>query len=98
MSLAAARARLFSMDLLNVVSLFVDGEWLELRHCPTDTINRAAYEHVHRSRLSRFMLAVLGRQRGLSLGLKLALHQFRGKTPYDIYIYIYIYIGGEDRA
>ena len=33
MSLAAADARLFSMELLNVVSLLLDGEWLELR-CP----------------------------------------------------------------
>ena len=36
MSLAAARARLFSMDLLNV-PLVLDGEWLKLRHCPIIT-------------------------------------------------------------
>ena len=44
-------------DLFNVVPLLLDGEWLELRHCPINTINRAAYEHGHRSRSSRFMRA-----------------------------------------
>ena len=34
MSLAAAYARLFSQDVLNVVQFLLDGEWLELRHLP----------------------------------------------------------------
>ena len=44
MSHAAAHVRLFSMHLLNVVSLLLDGEWLELRHCPFNATNRAAEE------------------------------------------------------
>ena len=71
-----AAAHLFSTDLLNVVPLLIDGEWLELRHCTINTINRAACKHVHRSRWSRFMRATIkliglprtrecaGRQRG----------------------------------
>ena len=43
MCLAAAHARIFSLDFFNVVPLLLDGEWLELRYCPTNTNNRAAY-------------------------------------------------------
>ena len=57
MSLASAHAHLLSTNLLNVVPLF-DGEWLELRHCSITT-NRAANQHVHRSRWSRFMRATI---------------------------------------
>ena len=52
MSLAAAQARLFSMDLLNLVPLLLDGERLELR-----ATNRAAYEHIHCSRCQGYMRA-----------------------------------------
>ena len=31
----------------------------ELRYCPNNTISRAAYEHVHRSRWSRYMRATI---------------------------------------
>ena len=30
-----------------MVPLLLDGEWLELRHCPINTISRAAYEPVN---------------------------------------------------
>ena len=59
MSLAGVHARLFSLNHLNVVPSLLDGEWLELRRCPINTINRAANEHVHRSRWSRFMRATI---------------------------------------
>ena len=60
MSLAAAHAHLFSMEVLNVVPLLLDGEWLELRRCSINTSNRAAFEHVHRSRWTRFLRAKIG--------------------------------------
>ena len=56
---AAAHARLFSMNFLNVVPLLLDGEWLELRNCPSNTINRTAFEHVHRSRWLRYLRATI---------------------------------------
>ena len=59
MSLAGVHARLFSSQLLNVVQFLLDGEWLELRNCSINTINRSAYEHVHRSRWLRFMRATI---------------------------------------
>ena len=73
-SLRTAHARSFSQDLLNVVPLLLDGEWLELRFCPIDTNNRAAYEHVHRSRWSRFH----GRRGG---GKMIANPEFFISTP-----------------
>ena len=59
MSLAAAHVRLFSMDLLNLVPLSLDGEWLELRYCVLDTINCAACECLHRSRWLSYMRATI---------------------------------------
>ena len=59
MSLAAVHARLFSSDLLNAVPFLLDGECLELRHCPVNTISRAACEHVHHSRWLRFTRATI---------------------------------------
>ena len=49
MSLVAAHARLFSMDLLNGVPLLLDGEWLELRStlfcvwCMMGTVGRMVF-------------------------------------------------------
>ena len=59
MSLAADHVCLFSMDLLNVVPLLLDGEWLELRYCPFNAINRAAFEHVHRPHWLSYMRATM---------------------------------------
>ena len=42
-----------------MVLFLLDGESLELRHCPINTINRAAYEHIHRSRWLRFTQAMI---------------------------------------
>ena len=52
-------AECVSLDLLNVEQFLLDGEWLELRYCSVNTISRAAYEHVHRARWSRFMRATI---------------------------------------
>ena len=50
MSLAGAHVRIFSLDLVTVVQFLLDGEWVELRHCPVNAINRTAYEYARRAR------------------------------------------------
>ena len=52
---ADAHVRIFSLDLLNVVRFLFDCEWLELRYCPANAMNRTAYECAHRARWLRFM-------------------------------------------
>ena len=47
------------MDLLNDVPLLLDGQWLELRYCPVNAINRAACENVHWSRWLAYMRDVI---------------------------------------
>ena len=50
MNLAGAHVRIFSLDLVTVVQFLLDGEWVELRYCPVNAINRTAYEYARRAR------------------------------------------------
>ena len=42
-----------------MVPLLLDGERSELGYCPINTINRVAYEHIHRLRWSKYMRATI---------------------------------------